>query len=132
MAILAAVVLSGRDDGREDQHGGGDHPQVARLGPDGVFERIPHHRDRDGADDHVPAHPVVQVVTPGGNEDPAQPRGGNAGDIAGEVDHDGSLGAELGDGGEGRAGIVVEKEAGDDRQVRRGRHRQKLGQPLDD
>ena len=47
-----------------------DHPQVAHAGADLVLEQQAEHADRDGADDDVPAQPVVGVAVRG---DPNRP-----------------------------------------------------------
>ena len=60
----------------------------------------------------------------------AEPRGDDARDIAGEIHQNRCLGAQLGDGCERGARITGEEDPGHDRQVARGRDRQKLGQTL--
>jgi hypothetical protein len=52
-------------------------------------------------------------------------------DVAPEVQQHGGLGADLGDGGEGGAGVAARgQQRPDDAQVRARRDRQELGQPL--
>ena len=119
MSVLPAEVLGRSDDGREHQHRGGDQPQIARTRTDGVFEQKPEHPDRNGADDHVPAQSVIRVAAMRPDEQAVEPGLQNPGDIAGEVDQHGSLGAELGDGGERCAGVTGKEDPGDDRQVSR-------------
>ena len=93
-----------------------------------VLEEQPEHADRDGADDDVPAQPVVDGAARG-DEQAAEPGLEDAPDVAGEVDQHGDLGAQLGDRGERRAGVVGEEDPGHDRQVARGRDRQESVSP---
>ena len=61
-ARLASVVLGSSDDEREHDQHRGNQPQIACAGTDLVFEEEPEDADRDGADDDVPAHPVIEIA----------------------------------------------------------------------
>ena len=69
---------------------------------------------------------ITQIGTEAADPGERQP-----GDVAGEGDEHGGLRAQLGDGGEGSAGVATEEHLGDDPQVRRGGDRQELGESLD-
>ena len=61
-----------------------------------------------------------------------EPGGDDPADVAAEVEEHRGLGADLGDRGERRAGVVPAEGLADDPQVGAGGDRQELGQPLDD
>ena len=131
MAILPPVVLGDGDHGREHQHRDGDHPEVARLRADDIFEHETQDADRNGSDDHVPAQPVVDIVPVGPYEQTAEPGLHDARDIAGEIHHHRGFSAELGHRGKGRAGVPVKEHPGHDRQMSRRGDGQEFGQSLD-
>ena len=119
VTVLLAEVLGGGDHRGEHQHRGGDHPQVAHVGTDHALERHSQHDDRNGADDDVPAHPVVGVVTVRFDQKPVEPGPKDPDDVAGEVDQHGGLGAQLRHRGERCAGVLAEEDPRHDRQMTR-------------
>ena len=118
------------DDGGEDDHRGGDDPEIAGAGTDLVFEEQSQHADRDGADDHPPAQPVVGGAA-GGVGQAAEPGGEDAPDVLGEIDEHRGFGTQLGDGGERCPGVAGEEHPGRDGQMARRGHRQEFGEPLE-
>lgn len=83
-----------------------------------------------GAGDDHPAHAVVEVPL-GFVREAGEPGGENAPDVFGKEDQHGKLRSQLDHGGEAGAGVFAPKQLGDDAQVARGRHWQKLGEALD-
>src|SRR6185437_9042235 len=112
---LLAVVLGGRDDDGEDDQRARDQPQIPCASTDFVLEQQTQHADRDGADDDVPAHPVVEGAVCS-DEKAVEPGLEDAADVAGEVQQHRQLGAQLSDRGERRARVIVEEDARGDRQ----------------
>ena len=129
MAVLPAVVLGGGDDGGEDDESARDQPQIACASTDFVLEQQTQHADWDRADDDVPAHPIVEGAVRG-DEQTVEPRLEDAADVAGEVQQHCQLGAQLRNGSERRACVVVEEDARGDRKMTRGRNGQEFRQSL--
>ena len=97
------------------RHRHGD-PQVAQAGVDGVLEEQAEHADRDGADDHQPAHPGVRVIAGHPADERACPVADDPSDVLREIQHHGRFGAQLGHCGERRTRVVAaEEELADDR-----------------
>ena len=113
----------------------GDHPQRAQVAGDDVLEQQAGDPDRDGADDDVPAHPVVELAAVLRLDQPEAPDPDDVPDVLGEVeDHRGDR-AHLDHGGEAGDGGVRDVEAEDllgDRQVAGAGHGEELGEPLHD
>ena len=107
--------------------------RLRTLGADLVLEQQARAR-RSGCEPMMTyqPEPVVDVVTVRLDEQPVEPGLEDPDDVAAEVDQHGGLGAQLGDRGEGGAGIAGEEHPRHDRQMPRGRDRQELGQTLDD
>jgi hypothetical protein len=119
-------VRTRRDQDRADQ------VEVARPGLDLVVEDQAEDADRDGRDDHVPAHAGVELAPQLGPAQAAEPRPGDPLQVAPEVDDDGEHRPELDHGGEEGPGVLPAGEGWDDAQVTGARDRQELGQPLRD
>ena len=98
---------------------------------DRVLEEQAEDGDRGGAEDQVPAHPVV-VAAPIGVTQPDQEAPRDAQQVLAEVEEHRGHRAELHDRRERGARIVPSRERGDDPQVRGRRDRQELGEALDD
>ncbi|GAB3924828.1 hypothetical protein GCM10027613_36890 [Microlunatus endophyticus] len=105
-------------------------PQIAQGMLDRILEEQAEDDDRDGADDHQPAHPGVKIAARHPPRQGQEPGLDDPADVPGEVDDDRDLGTDLDDRGEGRPRVAVAEELADDRDVRAGGDRQKLGQTL--
>ena len=119
-------------EGEEDERRA-DELERAELVLDRVLERQPEDRDRDGAEDDVPAQSRVGVLRRAlAGERRARPRRADRPQVAPEVDEHGRQRPELDHGGEGRPGVVPAEERRHDPQVGGARDGQELGQPLHD
>src|SRR5207248_832043 len=88
--------------------------------------------DGDAAQDDQPGQSGVGGAPGLAGAQPAEERGGQAGDVVAEVEDGGQPGAPLDDGGERGAGVLPAEQVGDDLEVGGAADGEELGESLDD
>ncbi len=133
LAALRAHPVGDPEQDAEDDQRARDQPQRAEGRLDLILEEQSEHHDRDAADDDQPAELRVRVIARDPAEERPEPVRDDAHDVAPEEQHDGRLGAELRDRGEGRTRVLsAREELSEDAQMRAGRDGEELGEALDE
>lgn len=104
-SLASNSVCDGQNDAEHHQHGG-DKPHAAERAFNLVLEEQTQDDDGNTAENDQPTHPCIRIVSwdlPGERTEPCPD---DPEDVAPEVDDDGGFSSKLGDGGEGRSGVL--------------------------